>query len=196
MFQVLGAVVLVAGAYYLTYAVRLAFRQERPAAAPAPALVPLLVPAAGPPPPRDTSRAYPRPGVSDLGLDRTCPGCGMEDPGHMTGDLLGWPAHRTCAELSGDWRPADPAPAMVPFGPGGSFPGTTATPPGAVEAPGRGWFTFRPRGEHGLTDYHWRCLCGATAHGTARTPGLAYDNAGDGLGEHQRSRECPAPATR
>jgi hypothetical protein len=182
MFQVLGAVVLVAGAYYLTYAARLAFRQERPAAAPAPALVPLLVPAPGPPPPRDTSRAYPRPGVSDLGLDRTCPGCGMEDPGQMTGDLLGWPAHRTCAELSGDWRPADPAPAMVPFGPGGSFPGAPTAPPPFGPGPGQGWTD--------IVAWEWNCRCGSGAQGTAPDAASAEAAGRNGIAVHRGPTRC------
>jgi hypothetical protein len=56
--------------------------------------------------PRDTSRTYPRPGRTRSKLTRICPVCGMEDPGNLDGKVLGWPAHRSCAEWLGDWRPA------------------------------------------------------------------------------------------
>lgn len=64
--------------------------------------------------PRDKSRTYPRPKGSRSKLNRVCPVCGT---GRETGDLdrrvLGWPAHRTCAEWLGDWKPA--------FAPGAEF---------------------------------------------------------------------------
>lgn len=59
--------------------------------------------------PSDASRTYPRPKGSRSRLNRVCPVCGT---GRETGDLdrrvLGWPAHRTCAEWLGDWKPAPP----------------------------------------------------------------------------------------
>ncbi len=30
----------------------------------------------------------------------------MEDPGNLDGKVLGWPAHRSCAEWLGDWKSA------------------------------------------------------------------------------------------
>lgn len=65
--------------------------------------------------PRDLSRPYPKP--ADVGPDEehlsVCPVCGMEDPlfldgGPDTGELMGWPAHGTCLEWLGDWKPAPP----------------------------------------------------------------------------------------
>ncbi len=55
------------------------------------------------------SRTWPRPKGSRSKLNRVCPVCGT---GRETGDLdsrvLGWPAHRTCAEWLGDWEPLRP----------------------------------------------------------------------------------------
>jgi hypothetical protein len=34
-----------------------------------------------------------------------CPGCGMTDPGNLDGEIRGWPAHRSCQEWLGDWKP-------------------------------------------------------------------------------------------
>ena len=65
--------------------------------------------------PRDTSRTYPRPGRTRSKLTRVCPVCGMEDSGRLDGKVLGWPAHWSCAEWLGDWRPARPTPP--PFRP-------------------------------------------------------------------------------
>ena len=77
---------------------------------------PRLEPEPLPKVPRDTSRTYPRPKGSRSKLNRVCPVCGT---GRETGDLdrrvLGWPAHRTCAEWLGGWQPARPAPP--PFNP-------------------------------------------------------------------------------
>jgi hypothetical protein len=73
-------------------------------------------PAPEPRVPRDTSRPYPRPKGSRSKLNRVCPVCGT---GRETGDLdrrvLAWPAHRTCAEWLGDWKP--PRPTAPPFKP-------------------------------------------------------------------------------
>lgn len=69
--------------------------------------------------PRDTSRLYPRAKDSRSKLNRVCPVCGT---GRETGDLdrrvLGWPAHRTCAEWLGDWKPPGyvPPPPCRPAG--------------------------------------------------------------------------------
>lgn len=75
--------------------------------------------AAGPVPerrePYDLSRPYPKPDGSGEDDERlgTCPVCGMDDPlqldgGLFQGDCLGWPAHATCIEWLGDWKPAPP----------------------------------------------------------------------------------------
>jgi hypothetical protein len=78
------------------------------------------VPAPEPREPRDTSRPYPRPKGSRSKLNRVCPVCGT---GPETGDLdrrlLGWPAHRTCAEWLGDWKPRNAVPSP-PKPPGAS----------------------------------------------------------------------------
>jgi hypothetical protein len=42
-----------------------------------------------------------------------CPVCGMSDPGNLDGEVRGWPAHRTCAEWLGDWKPEWPASAAL-----------------------------------------------------------------------------------
>jgi hypothetical protein len=183
MCQSLGTVAGIALAFYLAYGVRLAFRAPEPTAIPPP--VPSAFPALTPAP-YDTARPYPRPGTGglELELDRTCPWCGMEDPGRLVKEFLGWPAHRTCTELAGAWEP------MVPFGPGGSFPGAADRPWSSAELPGQGRLAVRAWGENGCPDYRWRCLCGATAYGTARTPELAHASAVDGLGSHRRSGEC------
>jgi hypothetical protein len=91
--------------------------------------------------PRDTSRPYPKPDSISPGDERltVCPVCGMEDllfldGGPDQGDLMGWPAHATCAEWLGDWVPA-PAERPVPeyryLGSAGTIPvhlgGTVAT---------------------------------------------------------------------
>ena len=67
---------------------------------------------AGPPPepeprvPRDTSRPYPRPKGHGSKLNRVCPVCGTgRETGDLDGRVFGWPAHRTCAEWLGDWKP-------------------------------------------------------------------------------------------
>jgi len=66
--------------------------------------------------PRDVSRTYPRPARSRNKLNHVCPVCGMEDPGNLDGKVLGWPAHRSCAEWLGDWKPAE-----VPVVTGGEY---------------------------------------------------------------------------
>lgn len=66
--------------------------------------------------PRDTTRPYPKPAGVNADDKRlpVCPVCGMEDPiflGAGTGTdalLMGWPAHRTCVEWLGEWKPAPP----------------------------------------------------------------------------------------
>ena len=35
----------------------------------------------------------------------TCPVCGMTDPDNLDGEVRGWPAHRSCQEWLGDWKP-------------------------------------------------------------------------------------------
>jgi hypothetical protein len=69
-------------------------------------------PAPEPRAPRDMSRAYPRPKGSRSKLNQVCPVCGTGQETGITGDLdgrlFGWPAHRTCAEWLGDWKPAPP----------------------------------------------------------------------------------------
>ena len=50
-----------------------------------------------------------------------CPVCGMTDPGNLDGEVRGWPAHRTCQEWLGDWRPA--------FAPGAEFRPSRPKPP-------------------------------------------------------------------
>jgi|ERR1039457_448816 hypothetical protein len=81
---------------------------------------PASVPAPEPKVPRDTSRPYPRTKGSRSKLNRVCPVCGT---GRETGDLdrrvLGWPAHRTCAEWLGDWKPPGYVPPP-PYRPTGS----------------------------------------------------------------------------
>ncbi len=94
--------------------------------------------------PRDTARPYPKP--ADIGADderlTVCPVCGMEDPiflGAGTGTdalLMGWPAHRTCVEWLGNWKPAPPPyapnPELIGYMEGGRRPcvgGTVATMP-------------------------------------------------------------------
>lgn len=42
-----------------------------------------------------------------------CPVCGMTDPGNLDGEVRGWPAHRSCQEWLGDWKPDWPASAAV-----------------------------------------------------------------------------------
>lgn len=84
-------------------AVRKARSRERPAVLPPPA----------PRTPRDLSRRYPRRGEAACARRlAACPACGMTDPGNLRGDLLGWPAHRECAEWLGEWKPG-PAGAVV-----------------------------------------------------------------------------------
>ena len=34
-----------------------------------------------------------------------CPVCGMTDPGNLDGEVRGWPAHRSCQEWLGEWKP-------------------------------------------------------------------------------------------
>lgn len=34
-----------------------------------------------------------------------CPVCGMTDPGNLDGEVRGWPAHQSCQEWLGDWKP-------------------------------------------------------------------------------------------
>ena len=34
-----------------------------------------------------------------------CPVCGMTDPGNLDGEVRGWPAHKSCQEWLGDWKP-------------------------------------------------------------------------------------------
>ena len=78
------------------------------------------VPAPEPRGPRDISRPYPRAKGFRSKLNRVCPVCGT---GRETGDLdrrvLGWPAHRTCAEWLGDWKPPGYVPPP-PYRPTGS----------------------------------------------------------------------------
>jgi hypothetical protein len=195
----LGVAVLIVAAFTLSYAVYAVAHRRKPVPPPDLSAFPALTQV-----PYDTARPYPRPCTGELDLDRICPGCGMEDPARMVKDLLGWPAHRTCTELFGDWRPGQcvpeptalvPGPAqasagMVPYGPGGAVPGATDRPWSTAELPGQGRLAVRAWGENGVPDYRWRCLCGATAYGTARTPELAHANAVDGLGDHRRSGEC------
>ena len=67
------------------------------------------VPAPEPREPRDASRPYPRPKGSRSKLNRVCPACGTgRETGNLDRRVLGWPAHRTCAEWLGDWKPASP----------------------------------------------------------------------------------------
>ena len=35
-----------------------------------------------------------------------CPVCLMTDPGNLNGEVRGWPAHKSCQEWLGDWKPA------------------------------------------------------------------------------------------
>jgi hypothetical protein len=165
MFQALAIVAGIALAFYLAYGVRLAFRAPEPTAMPPP--VPSAFPALTPAP-YDTARPYPRPGTGGLELepDRTCPWCGMEDPGRLVKEFLGWPAHRTCTELAGDWEP------MVPFGPGGSFPGAVV-PPAAAHV-----------------TWEWKCRCGASERGTAVSPIAGEAISRDGLDGHRRLTQC------
>lgn len=69
-------------------------------------------PAPEPKVPCDTSRTYPRPKGSRSKLNRVCPVCGTGqetgNTGNLDGRVLGWPAHRTCAEWLGDWKPPPP----------------------------------------------------------------------------------------
>jgi hypothetical protein len=37
-----------------------------------------------------------------------CPVCGMTDPGNLDGEMRGWPAHQSCQEWLGDWKPRWP----------------------------------------------------------------------------------------
>ena len=96
--------------------------------------------------PRDTTRPYPRDRWTVRPDDErlsVCPVCGMNDElfldgGPDQGDLMGWPAHRTCAEWLGDWK----APQAVSNATGGfriadgapaSSPPMTSLPPTARE---------------------------------------------------------------
>ena len=80
-------------------------RKHRKAALAAPA-APVAPPVPEPRVPRDTSRTYPRPKGSRSKLNRVCPVCGTgQATGILDGRVLGWPAHRTCAEWLGDWKP-------------------------------------------------------------------------------------------
>ena len=68
-------------------------------------------PAPEPKIPRDTSRTYPRPKGSRSKLNRVCPVCGTgSETGDLDGRVLGWPAHWSCAEWLGDWKPPRPEP--------------------------------------------------------------------------------------
>lgn len=74
---------------------------------------PAVLPPPEPRAPRDLSRRYPRRGEAACARRlAACPVCGMTDPGNLRGDLLGWPAHRECAEWLGEWEPG-PAGAVV-----------------------------------------------------------------------------------
>jgi hypothetical protein len=56
--------------------------------------------------PRDLDRQYPRPKGGRRKLDKTCPVCGTgAETTALDGRILGWPAHASCAEWLGDWRP-------------------------------------------------------------------------------------------
>ena len=80
-------------------------RRQHAAVEAEPAPVPVPVPKT----PRDTSRPYPRPQGGRRKPDRTCPVCGTgRETGDLDGRVLGWRAHRTCAEWLGDWKPPDP----------------------------------------------------------------------------------------
>jgi len=80
-------------------------RQQRPVTAPPPRPVP------EPKIPADTSRPYPRPKGGRRKQDSTCPVCGTgSSTGALDGRVLGWRAHRSCAEWLGDWKPPQPAP--------------------------------------------------------------------------------------
>lgn len=90
------------------------------------------VPAPEPRTPADTTRTYPRPKGSRSKLNRVCPVCGSGDEtGALDGRVLGWPAHRSCAEWLGEWKPAIKAgPADHPPAPNfASSAFTGATPP-------------------------------------------------------------------
>lgn len=94
--------------------------------------------------PRDTSRPYPRPKGSRSKLNRVCPVCGTgQETGDLDGRILGWPAHRTCAEWLGDWKPkgslashqAVPPSSPVPTGSitvSGNLDGIASTGQGSV----------------------------------------------------------------
>lgn len=80
-------------------------RRKAALAVPAAAVAP-VVPPPEPRVPRDTSRPYPRSKGSRSKLNRVCPVCGTgRETGDLDGRVLGWPAHRTCAEWLGDWKP-------------------------------------------------------------------------------------------
>jgi len=73
------------------------------------------VPAPEPRAPRDASRPYPRPKGHRSKLNRVCPVCGTgRETGNLDRRVLGWPAHRTCAEWLGDWNPVRPIPHVPP----------------------------------------------------------------------------------
>lgn len=90
-------------------------RKHRKATLTAPAVpAPELAPE--PRTPGDLDRSYPRPKGGRRKADRTCPVCGTGDTtGSLDGKVLGWPAHASCAEWLGDWKPPNPAPP--PFKP-------------------------------------------------------------------------------
>jgi hypothetical protein len=94
--------------------------------------------------PRDLSRPYPRPKGHRSKLNRVCPVCGTgRETTTLDVRLLGWPAHRTCTEWLGGWKPSgriDDGPAM-PYR------------LGLPSAPAGPWF--------------WWCRCGASGNGMA-----------------------------
>jgi hypothetical protein len=102
MGALLAAVIVVAGAFGVAL-LSAGVHRVRPAA---PVAVPEPAPAVMPKIPRDTSRPYPRPKGHRSGLNRVCPVCGTgRETGDLDGRVLGWAAHRSCAEWLGDWKP-------------------------------------------------------------------------------------------
>jgi hypothetical protein len=85
---------------------RLRMLQGRAPARPEPASAPQ------PRAPLDLDRPYPRPKGARRKLASVCPVCGTGRETAATytrrldGEVLGWPAHLSCAEWLGDWKPA------------------------------------------------------------------------------------------